>query len=154
MPRALALAAAVLIASPAAADWQNTRWGMTEAEAAQAVPGASAPPAGKEERLHASHGAARLVFRWESGDYRFSGFLYFSQRGGGLSMVRLRLLDRHKCGELFYALRLKYGEPASLDRSVGAAAWVTASTRIAWSAEKAFCEVRYASRAIDNNKGL
>lgn len=81
------ISAAIALASctPAYADWQTTKWGMTEEEATAAFPGST---------------------------YTTGGVTYdvkMEYKDGGLVSVTLLPQDRTQCGPLKLALDLRYG---------------------------------------------
>jgi hypothetical protein len=103
--------AALLLAAPAAADWQNTRWGMTEAQVAR-LPGYSLSD-GRGEPGRAVNGMQpRYVFPYATGSLSFRGAMYFGGPGGGLSMVTLQLVNYRDWTALVAALTQRYGLPA------------------------------------------
>lgn len=110
--RVVALASiAGLVAGPASADWQNTRWGMAPAQAQQIVNGRAASPT--EAQNWSLRGVpAAVVFEYRSGNMSFVGTLYFGDAKGGLSKVRLELTDPARQSDLLAALRQHYGKPA------------------------------------------
>ncbi len=94
MPRAgltAAAAALALAATPAAAHWENTRWGMTEAQVLRATRGTVRALPREERRLVPT---ARMEYRaageFRSGTMRLSVAFAFDMRNGGLLCVSAR----------------------------------------------------------------
>lgn len=104
---------AAAMSAPARADWQNTRWGMTEQQA-RGVPGlglrAPTEDEARAKRIQ-SLGSPRFMFNYRSGDLTFEGALYFSD--AGLHGVMLKLQDPGQWQKLIAALVQRYGQPAS-----------------------------------------
>lgn len=82
--------AGIMSASPAYADWQFTRWGMTAEQVAAASGGTVTVGPGdpKEEYAGAKIGA---LGTYVSGEYKFRAVFYFTDRK--LVDVRLRMLS-------------------------------------------------------------
>lgn len=90
MPRRAVLLAALplLAASPAAAHWEYTRWGMTEAQVAAASRGAvRALPPGERRPVPATRMEYRAAAEFRSGGLSLSVAFAFDGRSGGLVCV-------------------------------------------------------------------
>jgi len=107
---------ALAFASPAKAEWQYTRWGMSPSEVVVASGSTAELVAadegnsifGQQMLARAPYQAAGVTFRAE--------FL-FSPLGHALSMVRLSVLDPRNCDALLGELRGRYGSPSLSDNS-------------------------------------
>jgi hypothetical protein len=109
------LALAMVTATPAAADWQYTKWGMTP-EQVTAESGGKAVETTAEEQKGNAHPAGvksdvHLKAPFESGRFQFVAFFYFSAPGGRLVGVHLNLKNAELGAELLASLRKKYGKP-------------------------------------------
>ncbi len=109
----LLLLAGTLIAAPASAHWQFTRWGMTPEQVQ-----AASPTVQLGENRSASSSASRVL---ASAPYSANG-MSFDVRfgfdaGRRLNKVSLELADLSQCTALNAALRSVYGEPMPGDRS-------------------------------------
>ena len=102
----------LLGALPAHADWQATRWGMSETEAAAAVPGSVPAEAADVASYSNGEGRVGLVAPYRTSAFDFRAFLRFAPKGQGLSSVLLLLDDAEEQGpRLREALTERYGEP-------------------------------------------
>lgn len=129
--------AALLLLVPvsASADWQKTKWGMTEAQVKKAYPSLT------------EAGDAALSMPYSALGSDFTAVLKF--RDGKLDSVKL-----HHAGEvrdLEYQLRLKYGEPISADMM--GVIWETPTDRITVF-RLGDADVEYRARASADNNGL
>jgi hypothetical protein len=108
------LIASLLIAAcigTARADWQNTRWGMTESQVAK-LPGLALSDARHESGLAINGLIPSYTFPYRSGALTFQGALYFGGPNRGLSQVALRLDNHQDWPALVAALTQRYGQPA------------------------------------------
>ncbi|MBB5688398.1 hypothetical protein GXW77_15325 [Roseomonas alkaliterrae] len=91
MPRAGLSAAAALAlataATPAAAHWENTRWGMSEAQVLRALRGARSLPREERRLVPAARMEYRAAGEFRSGTMRLSVAFAFDLRNGGLLCV-------------------------------------------------------------------
>src|ERR1700730_7733527 len=84
----------VLYSSPAAADWQYTKWGMTIEQAQRAATGKLRPPSPSELSGKSMNGTPLgLVGIHDAGNLHFSVGLYFNGPSGTLGLAHLVLLD-------------------------------------------------------------
>jgi len=65
-----------------------------------------------------------LFGEYTSGEFKFTGYLFFDKSGGKLSLVKLKLRDMSQSSKLVGALRTKYGEPSTQGRTQLAEFWV------------------------------
>ena len=86
---ALAIAAAG-VSSPALADWQYTKWGMSPAEVALASKGAASISNGQPGDRYAG-AEIGAVGTYQSGDYSFDAVFYFV--ANKLADIRLKLAN-------------------------------------------------------------
>jgi hypothetical protein len=90
MRAALALAFAA-IATPAAAHWEYTRWGMTQQQVIAASRGAvRALPANERRRVPAARIEYRASGEFRAGTLRLTAAFAFDTRNGGLVCVSAR----------------------------------------------------------------
>lgn len=111
---AMSAAYAALLVSPAAADWQYTRWGMTPQQVIAASKGAARQNANvavdtgthRDERalLDAPYSAGRMSFRVQ---------FFFSNANRRLVKVRLVLVGGADCSDVRADLMNVYGSPLS-----------------------------------------
>jgi hypothetical protein len=93
------LSMVILMCSPALADWQYTKWGMTKEQVVEASKGQATPTGTK----------GALVAPYEGGGYQFQASFGFDKTGG-LSSVGLELKDGSHAIGLRNALLGKYGK--------------------------------------------
>lgn len=159
---ALLLSAPVLLVNPIAkGDWQNTRWGMAEAQVAALIP-QSEKVSEREGNLQNIGGTApSLTAPYVAGDLTFRAFYYFGYSRPGLSLVRLVLLNGAQCSRLVREMKLRYGSPQSQTVSDVLASyhWLKESDAIdmtvaAPDSESALCSINYSPASGPNNKDL
>lgn len=160
--RAIWIVAAFIIAcafgSPAFADWQYAKWGMTPAEVIEASGGKAVTddrPASNDQdgviKLNASHSA---------GDYEFLALFKFDRKTDKLTTVQLLLHKPARCDALRDELIAKYGSPARTTSSSlwKEATWLEASdnNRIAIMnlGSGALCSLEYSALSSSSRKGL
>lgn len=106
--RIAAIIVACAFATPAQADWQYTRWGMTLPELQ------AASPAGLVVRDLPRHSTPQSTIRasstYEASGMRFTARFGFDQRSR-LNRVSLTLSDASQCSALRESLRSVYGWP-------------------------------------------
>jgi hypothetical protein len=161
--RSWLLFAIALASTPAHADWQYSKWGMTAEEVLAASKGAlkRCDPTSCEKQTTAKS-AALLVGPYRSGSLQFTAFAYFDNATRKLDMVILNLKSPEKdTGELIRAMMGRYGEPRSKDFSAISAtySWNTPSERIFLSAigpiqSPSYTTIQYQARVTDSSKGL
>lgn len=103
---------------------------------------------------------ALLYGPYQSGDLPFTAFAYFDNKSKKLVQVTLRLDEPAKGPSLLGALRAKYGEPTSENRTqvLYLLVWRTAGdqidvTRIGFGGDYSYT-LGYHPRATSSNKGL
>lgn len=101
-----------LIAQPALAEWEYTRWGMTptevqKASSGEAVP-VSAPPA---DLTSSEEGKTLLKSRWSLEQYDFD--VYFNFSGTPAALTEVILISRSNNQDIVSALTRKYGPPVT-----------------------------------------
>lgn len=121
MVRASALILAIGISSlPTAtlANWQYTKWGMTEAQVAAKVPGGTRPSKAfdgngdsEQPKIEGGHTA---------NGRQFTATFYFSA-SGGLSRVSLTPIELGECLKIIDDLLVAFGEPSVKKRG----SWIT-----------------------------
>lgn len=105
------------LASPARADWQYTRWGMTP-EAVIAASDHGAKPADLSTNELAPGARVRAEASYSFRDFGFRALFVFAGASPKLSAVRLELTSG-RCDALLHALTGLYGEPDADFRSAG-----------------------------------
>lgn len=128
LPVLFAFAGAAMMASPAAAHWQYTRWGMTPGQVVNASHGDAHLSHG-DEGQSTLEGSLEVEGTYRSADYSFRTQLYFA-RGERLTAVRLSPDDPTACASLGADLRARYGSPVE-SRPIGsihATHWIDAAS--------------------------
>lgn len=159
MFRAIAVFAAVLVATPVCADWQYTKWGMTADQTIAASSGALSPCTPT-----ACKGATggklqpKTIGEYQSGEFKFEGILLFDA-AGGLAKVRLKLANPSQLARLQDALVSKYGEFAVENAGfLHIRRWITTTDRIELrnigTDKGTLALLEYSPRATTSNKGL
>lgn len=111
------------------ADWQNTRWGMSEQQVAcrgarhrgtrvEIAKGKNIE--GRIPTLRANHVA---------GDFAFDAHFYFGGPIAGLALIKMELVARSKCSGLVGSLRLRYGTPSDESSSRVMSYWIWRTDR-------------------------
>lgn len=106
----LATPAALMFASPAQADWQFTRWGMSPEQTAAASSG-TVEVVGDRRSARIWNQPRRALGSFTSGQIRFRATFYFARPAGGLSTVKLEPPDPRHCNQLLADLTASYGTP-------------------------------------------
>jgi hypothetical protein len=100
----------LLLSTPAMADWQYTKWGMSPDQAIEASGGnlrqTTASERTGEARFNQQPG---LTGSYIAGEFKFNAFFYFDNTG--LSMVALDLVDGAQSRALLDSVRARYGSP-------------------------------------------
>ena len=151
MKPAFVVAMAVLTcAAPASADWQNTKWGMKEAEVL-ALPGVSplSPGDASGKRMPGANLFARIHSSYSIPDYQFDA-IYMFNTSGQLAAVNLELV-RGSPAALRGELMAKYGKPTENKGAV--IFWNTETDKVMFS-NIIGANVLYEPRVTANNKGL
>lgn len=98
--------------SPALADWQYTKWGMTPEEVVAASGGMARPdPHRNKHRTDSTE--SLLAAPYAAAGFEFDATFQFSRSSQRLERVHLDLIDTSRCSDLIGALRSRYGEPES-----------------------------------------
>ena len=109
---ALGLAVTILFARAAAADWQYTRWGMTEAEVIEASAGKAVA---HFVAVRESWGIyADLVAPTRFGTFAYDAYFYFDDETQRLKAVRLEPAAPVWCIDVMKALMVRYGSDQRL----------------------------------------
>lgn len=103
-----------LIASPVAAHWQYTRWGMTPAQVKAAAPVDLEARAKAEGKTGSWIG---LTGNYSAAGHTYQAAFFFSSDHDGLDMVMLEQPTVGECRESLDALREKYGAGDDSGRS-------------------------------------
>lgn len=142
---------ALVAASPALADWQNTTWSMTPDQvmtSTGAIP-ATGAPLNKGEVLRAEG-------EYEAASFKFLSRFYFAS--GHLRVVSLELTETTRCDELLGALTAIYGEP--MLRRDRAARWASPADNFyvllnePWPPHSVACTVFYEPISRTSVSGL
>jgi hypothetical protein len=156
-----ALLFVILFAPAAQADWQNTRWGMSEAQVAR-LPGLALTDARHQTGLAVQGLVPRFTFPYRAGALTFSGAMFFGGPSGGLSMVSLRLDNYSEWPALVAALTQRYGQPAR-DEPMSMASrlirWYTQREEVQYfhqlvTSPQGSATVKYIGRDPASSKGL
>jgi hypothetical protein len=117
MRRLLVCGAAALLLplAPARADWGQTRWGMSPAEVAAAVPGAKQVKRVKRDDYDGQHKLVKAPFN--DGNFAFDAEFFFDPSSQRLVQVHLTLKDVKKCAAWRDTLR---SAPGADSRGFGA----------------------------------
>jgi hypothetical protein len=147
----LTTVAVIALSTPAGADWQNTKWGMTQQEIL-ALPSVSplspADVAGKsflDGRLR-----ALLHSPYQSGELSFDA-IYMFNSSGRLGAVSLELQNGNP-DDLRGSLLAKYGKPRENYGNV--LWWENGSDELMFSGIGRLTNVLYQPRITATNKGL
>lgn len=122
MSRAGLIALALLTATPAAAHWEYTRWGMTEAAVIAASRGAvRALPAGERRRQGDLDYRAAGLFEADGARFRVA----FGFARAGLRCVSIRAEDPRQAPALRRWITRRFGEPQQIggDAEQSVLAW-------------------------------
>jgi hypothetical protein len=108
-------AAALLIATPALADWENTRWGSSEADVLAAVEGSVRNQGDKDDQVWEQD--QRIT---RSGDYHGmpAQWVFFFDEKDGLSLIKIKPDDFTRCAEFLTAAEAPLGKPTKKDSRV------------------------------------
>jgi hypothetical protein len=150
---------ALAFATPAAADWQYTKWGATIDQVQKASKGAlqrcDNAPVCSERSLPNS--AVQLYGGYTTGQFNFSAYPMFNRHTSRLDAVALELSDPTMAGALGAALRSKYGEPVNASRgsTMSTSTWRDRNDEITlMTIGERNATLRYSPRATASNKGL
>lgn len=137
--RVLVLVGALVAgAGTAAADWQNTRWGMSVDELRAADPNLQEPDDAEQRTQSGTMGAPRLKGTHSMGGKDFGSYFYF--RDGGLARVSLEAIDRTGGNSILPNLKAMYGQPEreANDRFQSCDRW-----SVSWRDEKTRNAIRF-----------
>lgn len=135
--------------TPALADWQYTRWGMTPAQVQKAAKGAAKVTSELPEELVAGM-SYRLVAPYTAGEFQFIAYFAFDAH----DHLRLVLLDlvSGEPASLLMSLNRKYGE-AKMPRPIDWQ-WRTARDAILFTPSKSGAHLTYNQLVGPSEKGL
>jgi hypothetical protein len=150
-----ALLTATCAASPAAAHWQWTRWGMTPDQVIAASKGTAR--VGNREKSAQGDGTADVVGSYDAGGRIFTAKFYFQR--GLLAYVVLGSRDWQACVQTVRDLQAVYGKPIEWsDGGVASnATWLdqTRGNRVKIVAvPEAYCELQYSPISSAAASGL
>lgn len=145
--------------SPAAADWQYTKWGMTPEEVVAASAGAARQTTPSED--DGSDGVVTLAMAdYVASGFEFSAHFAFSRKDRRLAEITLLLDEPSQCFELKGALERRYGSPTSARGGLLAVtSWFPQSATDAvelhafGDSEVLFCHLIYKPR-LNSDSGL
>lgn len=129
-----------LMVGPVQADWQYTRWGMTQQQVVRASRGA------------AKHEGSKLVAPYRTGTFDFR--VEFSFEADRLASVQLKLIDPTLCPRLYASLRDRYGEPPRGGHFVRWDDRQSNNKIIYAGAGTSLCSIFYGPLTSPANKGL
>jgi len=113
--RLLPLLAVLACASPARADFENTRWGMSVAEARRACGSACTAITGRDRTELAGGGQVAALRRSTTiAGLRFNAVLVFDSERDQLQLVRLTPVPALDSKTLLETLRSRLGEPRAI----------------------------------------
>jgi hypothetical protein len=157
----IALTGLLIVATPAAADWQYAKWGMTADQLTAASKGQMKRCGAACEKQKTDAETALLYAPYTSGDLDFTAFAFFNNQTHKLSFVSLRLDDPSKSNQLVGALRAKYGEPVNKSNTQLMSLFVWRDARdqidvtiIGPNTGNPLADLAYRPRLTDSNKGL
>jgi hypothetical protein len=102
-----------VVTSPASADWQYAKWGMTVDQLTAASKGQMKRCGAACDKQRTDTETALLYTPYQSGEFPFTAFAFFDNRSKQLAYMSLRLDDPAKGFQLLGSLKGKYGEPSS-----------------------------------------
>jgi hypothetical protein len=100
-----------LAITPAIADWQYAKWGMTADQLLAASKGQMKRCGAACDKQRTESETALLYTTYQSGEFPFTAFAFFSNQSKQLLYISLRLDDPAKAYQLIAALKAKYGSP-------------------------------------------
>lgn len=145
-----------LFAPAARADWQYTKWGMTEAEVVSASAGRAQTVDPQDVRGGLIGTVNRLSAPYAAGKYQFRAIFAFDQTSGRLAVVRLKVLNPADGYGVRAELMGRYGQPVRVTRGTYATTeWLTDSEIVTFIdvAGGAF-SVEYRPRSTAEANGL
>ncbi|WP_145690644.1 hypothetical protein [Azospirillum brasilense] len=120
MIRVAAFLVVAAFASPAASDWQYTKWGMSPQSVLAASKGSAVAVTQAEAgglRIAGLGLEAKYKFPYKSGNYDFDGIFYF--KNDKLSAVSLTLRDMTQSASLLQSLTGLYGAAIEQNNKFG-----------------------------------
>lgn len=147
---------ALALASPLAANWQYSKWGMSPAQVAGASHGKATEPTDEEKAAGSEDGNVPLLKApWHSGSFEFTAYFYFT-RGKAKRLTHVSLtLEKGDGHELLGALRQKYGKALSSDegQTMTLEVWHRNGDQITYKAvvDKLFSVIYQSLRNSDNS---
>ena len=161
MRSAVAAISLTLLATPASADWQYTKWGMTTEQVSAASKGQMKRCGAACDKQTTPTETALLYAPYQSGKFPFTAFAFFNNQTKKLAFVSLRLDDPTMGFELVGALKGKYGQPESKSATQVMNLYVWRSggdqidvTLIGSSPNDTSTTLSYRPRMNSSNKGL
>lgn len=125
--------------TPASADWQNTKWGMSVEDVKRVRPDAREAPPDVVKELRTDSTLPVLVDAYSTSEFKFRAVFSVDRRSRKLMQVRLDLPLAHDCSRLKEALTTRYGAPRTdSDYKVGQqvlfyiASWRGGNDQISW----------------------
>ena len=114
--RTITLIATLLVllslVSPAVADWQWSKWGMSVQEVIAASQNSAIATSPKEKIDNSTlYAISNLKMPYRANGMNFTAYFMFSGENEGLKCVSLKILDSDKISELQYEVNLIYGKP-------------------------------------------
>ena len=145
---------AAIVASPASAHWQYTKWGMTPDQVIAASGGSV--QRGNGDRSVQGDATRGATGTYVAGDLTFNANFWFGAKG--LASTTLSLKDDDKCKDVQRDLLAKYGTPVEFSGgSVQRRMWADKSTGnrvVLISTGLGYCELQYAPLISDAAAGL
>ena len=146
--------------STASANWQYTKWCMSQEQVKAAAPGTVIALTPREQIVDSvadSHNIALLKTPYSSGGYQFDAIFSFDKSKTSLASVKLKLVNLDRAAQLFDSLCTKYGQPTKEKKSesLSYAFWYTAEDQIVYiSIGDKMVSVNYLPRNTEDNNGL
>jgi hypothetical protein len=143
----------------ASANWQYTRWGMTQ-EQVSVASGKTTLLAPEEQSANSAANSletALLQAPYSSGQYQFDVIFSFDKSKGTLAHVKLKLINTDRAVELLGSLRTKYGKPENEKSGdvLSYATWYSGGDQISYvSIGNSTVSVDYQPRITTDNSGL
>ncbi|MGY3610455.1 MULTISPECIES: hypothetical protein [unclassified Bradyrhizobium] len=109
----LAILLTGILAGPANANWQYTKWGMTPDQVIAASRGEMKKCDATCSKQRTDTETALTYAKYRSGEFSFTAFAFFGNSSNRLEYVELRLDEASKAYRLLAELKSKYGEPTS-----------------------------------------
>lgn len=149
-----------LYSSAASANWQNTKWCMSQEQVKSAASGTVIALTPREQIVDSvadSQQIALLKTPYSSGQYQFDAIFSFDKSNTCLASVKLKLVNLDRAAQLLGSLHSKYGQPTSENQSeaLSYAIWYNGGDKISYiSIEGKIVSVNYMPRNTEDNNGL